>query len=82
LPHFYFDVFLGDRFNPDEVGSECETLNAAEVAATRTASELAHDCMPSGRASEVVVQVRDEPGHQVFAVAVSMKVRRMELAPA
>jgi hypothetical protein len=57
-----------------------ESLDAAEAEAIRSAAEISRESMPSARASEIMVQVRDERGEQIIIVAISMTVRRMDLS--
>ena len=75
MPRFYFDVSVGDDFTRDDVGFDYESLEVAEYAATRTASEIGHEALPKRRASDVVVKVRDEVGYRL-TVEVVMAVRR------
>jgi hypothetical protein len=80
LPRFYFDVREGARVSRDDVGLELESLDAAETEAIRAAAGISHDSLPRNRASEIMVEVRDEQSQQVIIVAVSMTVRRVDLA--
>jgi hypothetical protein len=82
VPRFYFDVREGDSFTRDANGLEFNSLNAAEYEATRAVAEIGREHLPTGKAREVPVEVRDEHGQQVLTVAVAMTVRRMNLARA
>jgi hypothetical protein len=80
VPRFYFDVREGAQVTRDDVGLDLESLDAAEAEAIRSAAEISRESMPSARASEIMVQVRDERGEQIIIVAISMTVRRMDLS--
>jgi hypothetical protein len=82
VPRFYFDVREGDSFTRDTDGLEFNSLNAAEYEAARAAAEIGREDLPTGKAREVTVEVRDEHGQQVLTVAVAMTVRRMNPAHA
>jgi hypothetical protein len=79
LPRFYFDVREGARVSRDDVGLDLESLDIAEGEAIRAAADISRDSLPKGRASEFMVEVRDEHGQQVLIVAMSMMVRRIDL---
>ncbi len=80
MPKFYFDFLDGDTFSRDDVGVRLESLSAAEDQAIRAAAEIGRDSLPKRLSPEICVRVRDEHGHSVLSVAVSMTVRRMDLA--
>ncbi|HZH12088.1 MAG TPA: hypothetical protein VEZ24_17185 [Microvirga sp.] len=82
MPRFYFDVSVGDDFNPDDTGFVYESLATAEYYAARTAAEISQDVLPKRRASEVSVQVRDGDGLLLFTVELAMTVRRTARAVA
>jgi hypothetical protein len=82
VPRFYYDVWDGGWITHDEVGLELESLEAAEDEAIRGIAGISYDSLWWNRASDILVEVRDEHGQQVLAVAVSMTVRRTDLAPA
>ncbi len=77
MPRFYFDVLDGDSFSRDDEGLLLGSLNAAEDEAIRAAAEIGRDSLPKRLSPELCVRVRDEHGHPVLSVAVSMTVRRM-----
>ena len=80
MPRFYFDVLDGDSFIHDDTGFQLVSLDVAEDEAIRAAAEIGRDSLPKRLSAEVCVRVRDEHGHSVLSVAVSMTVRRMDLA--
>ncbi len=82
MPRFYFDVREGDNFTRDNEGLRFDSLDTAEYEAARGAAEMGRDCLPKSDVREVAVQVRDEHGDPILTVAVSMTVRRTELAQA
>jgi hypothetical protein len=80
LPRFYFDVLDGDGFIRDDTGFQLVSLDVAEDEAIRATAEIGRDSLPKRLSPEICVRVRDEHGHSVLSVAVSMTVRRMDLA--
>lgn len=80
MPRFYFDVLDGDSFIRDDTGLQLLRLDVAEDEAIRAAAEIGRDSLPKRLSPEVCVRVRDEHGHSVLSVAVSMTVRRVDLA--
>jgi len=72
----------GDSFSCDDEGLQLESLNAAEDEAIRTVAQIGCDCLPKRLSPELCVRVRDKRGQAVLTVAVSMTVRRMDLARA
>ncbi len=78
MPRFYFDVYQGANFIPDQIGSEFEGLDAAEREATQTAVQLGRDWLPHARM--VCVEVRDEQYRPVLALTVTLTIER-RLAP-
>jgi hypothetical protein len=50
--------------------------------AIQAATEIGHESQPKRRSPEICVRVRDEHGEAVLSVAVSLTVRRKDLAPA
>ena len=82
MPRFYFDVREGAQFIPDDEGLEFDSLDAAEYEAARTAAEIGRDRLPKGDTRAVTVEVRNEQGHRVLIVNLSMEVDRVEPPPA
>jgi hypothetical protein len=78
MPRFYFDVHQGANFIPDQIGSELDSLDAAEREAAQTAVELGRDWMPHARV--VCVEVRDEQFRPVLALTLALTIER-RLAP-
>ena len=80
MPRFYFDVLDGDSFIRDDTGFQLESLDVAEDEAIRAAAEISRDSLPKRLSPELCVRVRDQHGQTVLSVAVSMTVRRIDLA--
>lgn len=70
VPHFYFDVSVGNDFARDDEGLELGSLDAAEAEARRAAAGIGHDGLPKGSSSDVTVHVKDKHGQPVLTVAV------------
>jgi hypothetical protein len=84
MQRFYFDVFIGSDANLDADGHEIGSLWAAEIAAKRTAGELArdqllklHDAAPES----IRVEVKNEHRQHVLTVAVSLQIDHAGLTP-
>ena len=82
MPRFYFDVWDGDSFSCDDEGLQLESLKAAEDEAIRAMVQIGRDRLPRRLSPELCMRVRDAHGQPVLTVAVSMTVRRMDLAHA
>jgi hypothetical protein len=82
LPRYYFDVREGTLFAPDEEGLEFESLDAAEYEAACTAAEIGRDRLPGRDAREITLEVSNEHRQRVLTVTVSIRVDRVEPAPA
>jgi hypothetical protein len=84
MQRFYFDVFIGSNANLDVDGHEVGCLRAAEIAAKRTAGELArdqlsklHDVTPES----IRVEVKNEHRRHVLTVRVSLQIDHMGMMP-
>jgi hypothetical protein len=84
MQRFYFDIFIGPDANLDADGHEIGNLRAAEIAAKRTAGELArdqllklHDAAPKG----IRVEVKNEHRQHVLTVTVSLQIDQVGLMP-
>jgi hypothetical protein len=82
MPRYYFDVREGTLFAPDEEGLEFESLDAAEYEAACTAAEIGRDRLPGRDAREITLEVSNEHRQRVLTVMVSIRVDRVEPAPA
>jgi hypothetical protein len=82
MARFYFDVRDGTRFAPDDEGTEFDSRDAAEREGAEAAAEIGRDRLPKGDTRAVTVEVRNEQGHRVLIVNVSMEVDRLEPPPA
>jgi hypothetical protein len=82
MPRYYFDVREGTLFAPDEEGLEFESLDAAEYEAACTAAEIGRDRLPGRDAREITLEVSNEHRQRVLTVTVSIRVDRVEPAPA
>jgi hypothetical protein len=74
MPRFFFDTYDGDRFLPDEVGVEFESVEAAKLEAQRSLPEMAREVFPEGNHRTFVVSVRNEAGTVVVRMSLSMVV--------
>jgi hypothetical protein len=84
MPRFYFDLSLGALNNRDEVGSEIDSLHAAEIEVRRSAGELTRDRLLNLRSAtpeDIRVEVTDEHRQPVLTVTVSIQVERAGRMP-
>ena len=76
MPRFFFDIHDGKNFTPDDVGVELEGLEAAKAEAKKTLPDIVKDEMPDGDRRDFTVIVKDEVGHEVLRVTLSLVVER------
>ena len=76
MPRFFFDIDDGKNFTPDDVGVELEGLEAAKAEAKKTLPDIVKDEMPDGDRRDFTVVVKDEVGHEVWRVTLSLVVER------
>lgn len=78
MPRYFFDLYEGTRFSPDEDGTDCASLEDAIVGAKRLLPELA-SAYGIARAEEchLDVIVRDETGQPVFTATLAITSARL-----
>ena len=76
MPRFFFDIHDGENFTPDDVGLELKSLEAAKAEAKKTLPDIVKDEMPDGDRRDFIVVVKDEVGHEVLRVTLSLVVER------
>ena len=84
MQRFYFDVFVGPDANLDADGHEIGSLQAAEIAARRTAGEIARDRLlklQDAAPESIRVEVKNEHRQRVLTVTVSLRVEQVEPLP-
>jgi len=74
MAKFYFDVYLGFNFFPDEHGIDLETLDIVEEEATRRALEIARHQILKAGISSVRIKVKNDRQQNLLTAAVSMTV--------
>jgi hypothetical protein len=74
MPRFFFDIHDGEDFTPDHVGMELEGLEAAKAEAKKTLPDIVKDEMPDGDRRDFTVVVKNEVGHEVLRVTLSLVV--------
>ena len=74
MARYYLDIRDGEELLRDDEGSEFDSLDAAVRGATRSAAEIGTGHLAKGDTSDVVIEVRDEPGQRVCTVTASMKI--------
>jgi hypothetical protein len=77
MPRYFFDIHDGDQFTPDYDGIELESIEAAKVEAKRTLPDIVKDEMPDGDRRDFVVLVKDEVGHEIVRVTLSLVVESL-----
>ncbi len=78
---FFFDVREGSRFISDDEGLELDRVDEAEGEAAKAAAEIGRDRLLNGDACDITIEVRNEQGHRVLTVTVSMQVDRVHPPP-
>ena len=72
MPRYFFDIFDAGSHQRDEVGIECDDLEAAVVEAKQALPAIATDELPcDGDHRNYMVVVRDTDGHAVYSAALS-----------
>ena len=74
VARYYFDIHDGAQSVRDDEGTEFDSLDTAVQGATRSAAEIGTGHLAKGDTSDVVIEVRDEPGQRVCTVTASMKI--------
>ncbi len=75
MPTYYFDLWDGQQLDPDEIGVELSTLEAAFEMAVRTAEEMLSDGSLKGHdRSDWAFKVIDERGAYLFTFEFSKAV--------
>ena len=78
MPRYFFDLYEGTKFSPDEDGTDCASLEDAIVGAKRLLPELASAADVAGRDEcHLDVIVRDEAGEPVFTATLAMASARL-----
>jgi hypothetical protein len=76
MPRFYFDVYDGETFTPDESGQEFKSLLHAEREAIRAASDIERDFALAGKPENVRVEILDERRILQVTVSTGLQVER------
>jgi hypothetical protein len=74
VPRFFFDIHDGEDFTPDYVGIELEGPEVAKAEAKKALPDIVKDEMPDGDRRDFAVIVKDEVGHEVVRVTLSLVV--------
>jgi hypothetical protein len=77
MPRYFFDINDGDRFTPDYEGIELESIKAAKDAAKKTLPDIVNDELSDGDRRVFVVLVKDEVGHELLRVTLSLAVETL-----
>lgn len=78
MPRYFFDLYEGPKFSPDEEGTDCASLEDAIVGAKRLLPELATACDVVGKDEcHLDVIVRNEAGEAVFSATLEMASARL-----
>jgi hypothetical protein len=77
MPRYFFDIHDCDRFTPDYTGVELESIEAAKDAAKKTLPDIVKDELPDEDRRNFVVLVKDEVGHELLRVTLSLAVETL-----
>lgn len=69
---YFFDIFDGDRFDHDDVGTMLPSREEVRIQSTTLLPALATDVLPDGRHRTFVVRVRDANNHYIFEATMIM----------
>jgi hypothetical protein len=76
MPRFYLDSRDGDRFLPDEEGTDLASLHEARQAALASLGEIAKDVLQTGdNVRDLLVIVRSDDGHDLLTVSLVLRVQ-------
>lgn len=65
MPRFFFDVINGTNSYSDDTGTEIDSSQVAREA-NRFLTDIVKEETPGGAPTQIVVQVRDASGREVF----------------
>jgi hypothetical protein len=77
MPRYFFDIHDGDQFTSDYDGVELESIETAKVEAKRTLPDIVKDEMPDRDRRDFTITVKDEIGHEVLRVTLSLVVEHL-----
>jgi branched-subunit amino acid aminotransferase/4-amino-4-deoxychorismate lyase len=80
MPRYFFDIHDGDHFTPDYVGIELASIQAAKNEAKKALPDIVKDELPDGDRRNFVVVVKDEVGHEIVRVTLSLVVESLSQA--
>jgi hypothetical protein len=72
MPHYYFDIYDGDRLSPDQEGLDCPTPATMRREAIGALPGIARDRLPDGDQKNFWVEVRDDRGRHVFRASLDL----------
>jgi hypothetical protein len=75
MPQFFFDHRDGDRFYPDDLGAECETLEAARELAKLALAEGARDVLPGSERRKLAITVSNDNRQPLFRAVLWFEVQ-------
>lgn len=71
MPRYFFDIHDGGPTR-DDVGTECDNLDAVRAQALRTLPDIAREDIPKdGDRRAFTVLVTDEDGHSVYSATLT-----------
>lgn len=73
---YYFDFLDGNMFTRDDIGMECDSLEAAKVEASAGLIGYAKDNVPGSDEREIAVEVRTESA-PVLVLKMSFKTKQL-----
>ena len=77
MPRYFFDIHDGDCFTPDYTGVELESIEAAKDEAKKALPDIVKDELPDGDRRTFVIVVKDEGGHALWRVSLSLAVESL-----
>lgn len=71
---YFFDVHDGDDFDPDEIGTDLPSMEAAKSMAARALVDLARDNTEALVSRRLTLEVRDAEGRDLFKIALALEL--------
>jgi hypothetical protein len=77
VPRYFFDTHDGELFTPDNTGVALDDLQAAKDEAKKALPDIVKDELPDGGRRTFVIVVKDEGGHALWRVTLSLAVESL-----
>ncbi|MBC6716886.1 hypothetical protein H9Q09_11775 [Aurantimonas sp. DM33-3] len=72
MPFYFFDVQDQEEISEDDVGIECQSLEAVRRTAVNALPDIAKSAVLDGEHHLLAVTVRDEAGNRIFKATLTV----------